>query len=284
MEEEDEVFPPPRLPEPTPTPAPIEPSSRTTAPRGVRWASTPTAAAAAGALVAAGAFGVWALRRTAADLNLAVGNADAIAVRPEKGDILVAEGRELVDLSRGGRTLGRSPLDAPVDSMCWNQGSLWTADGRAASIVERAEDGRTTVFSLNHVPGALYVRGRYLWTADKSGGALHQFLISRSILGAMLQPLDSFELHGLAAESFTIDEAGTLWLVDAATRRLYRLRLENGTYKRFSSAPLSPFVGPQGKLRDMTIDGDAIWILAEQGGGRAALRRIAISRFDWTRS
>ena len=287
---EDDVFPPARVrartpppsvplwrarPAPTPTPAPV--------PQPAPSGRLGTAVAAAAALAAAAAFGVWLTRRPAADLDIEVGDADAMAVRPEKGDVLVAEGKELVDFSHDGRTLERRPLDAPIDSLCWSQGSLWSADGRTASVVERDEGGRTTVFRLNHVPGALYVNGRYLWTADKGGHALHQFLISRSILGAILQPIDSYELNELSPEGFTLDEAGTLWLADGPTRRLFRLRLENGSFKRLASAPLSPFVGPQGNLQDLTIDQDAVWILAKPAGSRkAVLRRISIGRFDWT--
>jgi hypothetical protein len=249
------------------------------APRGGRAA----AAAAAAGIVSLGALSVWLARRPAADLDIAVGDADAIALRPEKGDMFVAQGKELLDLTRDGRTLGRQPLDAPVEALRWDQGSLWTADGRTASVVEHADGGRTTVFTLNHVPGALYVKDKDLWTAEKGGRVLHQFLISRSILGAILQPLDSFEVSGLSPETFAIDDAGTLWIVDQPSRRLFRLHLENGTYKQISSAPLSPFVGPDGKLRSLTIEEDAVWLLAQpQSGGRARLRRIALSRLDWT--
>lgn len=276
--EEHVVFPPPRTPDRTPPPSRPSPEPASSS------LARPAVAAAAGLLAAAGAYGAWLLRRPPAEIDLPLDDAQAMAVRPEKGDLLVAEGRELVDLTRGGKTLSRAPLDAPVDSMSWNQGSLWIADGRSSSVSERGEDGKTTVFSLNHVPSALYAKDRYLWTAEKSAGALHQFLISRSILGAMLQPIDSFELSGLSPESFTIDDSGTLWVADGPTRRLYRLRLENGAYKKLASAPLSPFVGPSGKLRDLTVDGDGVWILAEQDGGRVALRRIAVARLDWSPS
>ena len=118
---------------------------------------------------------------------------------------------------------------------------------------------------------------------EKGGHSLHQFLISRSILGAILQPIDSFELAGRSPDSFTIDDDGTLWIVDQPSRRLFRLRLENGAYKQVSSAPLSPFVGPDGKLRSLTIENEAVWILTQpRTGGGAALRRISLSRFDWT--
>jgi hypothetical protein len=286
--EEDEVFPPARIrertppasvplwrsqsvPEPTPMPVPATSSTPASALR----------ATAAAAVVAVGAFGVWLARRPAPDLDIKVDAADAMTLRP-KGDLLVAEGKELVDLAQDGRTLERRPLDAPVESLLWEQSSLWSTDGRTASILEHSDDGRTTSFRLNHVPAALYVKDNYLWTVEKGARVLHQFLISRSILGAILQPLDSFELNALSPETFTFDDAGTLWLVDEPTRRLYRLRLENGSYKRSSSAPLSPIVGPQGSLRSLTIEDGAVWILAQTGNGHASLRRIAISRFDWT--
>ncbi|HXT00709.1 MAG TPA: hypothetical protein VN915_08555 [Elusimicrobiota bacterium] len=284
---ESEVFPPPRAEERPPAPQwrpgpPRTPPPPTPVPasRGGRRAA---AAAAAGVLAAAGAYVLWLMRRPAPDLDIELDRADAMAVRPERGDLLVAEGRGLVDMSRAGQTLGRQPLDAAVDTMCWDQGVLWTADGRTASVVERGEGGKDTVFSLNHVPAAIYAKDRYLWTAERNGAGLHQFLISRSILGAMLQPLDSFALDGISPESFTIDDKGTLWVADGPTRRLYRLKLENGSYKRASSAPLSPIVGPEGRLRGLTIDGDGVWMLAEHAGGGVALRRIAVSRFDWTK-
>jgi hypothetical protein len=287
--EEDEFFPPLRIsprtsapsaplwrapsapaPAPAPTPAPA---------RGRRVA----AVSAASALAAAGAFGVWLARRPAADLSIKVDGADAFAIRPDKGDLLVAEGKDLVDLARDGRTLSRRPLDSAIDFMRWEQGSLWTTDGLTPSIIEHVEGGRTTVFRLNHVPGSIFVSDKYLWTAEKGGRTIHQFLISRSILGAILQPIDSFQLNGLTPDSFTIDDAGALWLAEESTRRLYRLRLENGAYKLIESAPLSPLIGPEGKLRGLTIEDDAVWIMARPApGGRGALRRILLSRLDWT--
>jgi hypothetical protein len=263
--------PPPSVSVPAPEPESVMPGRR---------AATATAAAFA---VAIGTFGVWLARRPAPDLDLEVGAADAMALRPEKGDILVAEGKELVDLDRKGRTLERRPLeDAPVESLRWEQGSLWSTDGRTASVIERADGGRTTTFRLNHIPSSIFVKENYIWTSEKGGQVLHEFLISRSILGALLQPLDSFDLNGLSPETFTFDDAGALWLVDEPTRRLYRLRLENGSYKRTASAPLSPFVGPQGELRSLSVEGGTVWILSQASGGRSSLRRIAVSRFDWT--
>lgn len=289
-ERETDVFPPvyaaPQTPPPSAQlwrvqpPAPAESSDRR---RPELSARNGRRAAAAAVVAAAGAAGLWLARRPAADLRIEVGDADAMAVRPEKDDLLVAEGKELLDLSRDGRTLGRKPLDAPVDSLCWEHGSLWSADGRTASVVEHADDGRSTVFTLNHVPGALYLKDKYLWTAEKGGSVIHQFLISRSILGALLQPLDSYQLSGLFPAAFAIDEAGFLWIADQPTRRLVRLRFENGSYKQVASAPLSPFLGPEGKLRDLTIEGGAVWILTQQGNaGRSFLRRIVLTHLDWT--
>jgi hypothetical protein len=294
--EEEEFFPPlqvrSRIPassvvlpnaqlDPSPAPAQAAPAPKPAI--DGRRRMTPRAAAASAA-VAVGMLGVWLARRPSANLDIEVDGADAMTARQDKGDLLVAEGRELLDLSLDGRTLGRRPLDAPVESLHWEQGSLWSADGRTASITERTDAGHTTVFTLNHVPGALYVKDNYLWTMEKDGHTLHQFQISRSILGALLQPIDSFELGGLSAAAFAIDDAGTLWLTDESTRRLHRLHLENGSYQHSSSAPLSPFIGPAGKLRGLSIEKGAVWIMAQAAGpgGRASLRRIALSRLDWT--
>ncbi|HEX4046344.1 MAG TPA: hypothetical protein VH309_00840 [Elusimicrobiota bacterium] len=285
--EDDEVFPPliarsktppPSSPlwgapaSPTPPPAPLPSNAGRRA----------GAAAAAAAIASAGAFGVWLARRPPPDLAIDVGDADAIAVRPPKADILVAQGKDLLDLSRDGRTLSRRSLEAPVDSLTWEPGSLWSSDGRTAEVVEHDDDGRSTLFTLNHVPGSLFVKDGYLWTGEKGGHAIHQFLISRSILGALLQPLDSYDLSPLSPEAFTVDENGTLWVADQETRRLFRLRLVNGSYKQVSSAPLSPFVGPDGRLRDLTIEGGAVWLLAQAGeNGRVTLRRLQLSHLDW---
>ncbi|MFI5363751.1 MAG: hypothetical protein ACHQ49_17460, partial [Elusimicrobiota bacterium] len=268
-------------------PAPAPAREKAASPKPAAPASTGSrsraAAAWAAALIgAAASLGVWALRRAPADIVLELENADAMALQSSKGDLLVGEGKELVEMSRSGKSVGRRPLDAPVVSLRWDQGSLWSTDGQKARITESSDSGRTTVFGLNHVPARLFAKDLSLWTVDKDGAVLHQFQISRSILGALLQPIDSFDLNGLAAEVFTFDDAGTLWLADRSSRRLYRLRLDGNSFKRVDSAPLSPFVGPQGELRSLTIDDGAIWILSKAAdGGRAELRRIALSRFDW---
>lgn len=280
---EDDVFPPPLVIPRTPPPAAPR-AQPTTAPQAARFTSR-RAVYAAAAIVAAGACWSWRARRSASDLEIDVDGADAMAVRPEKGDLMVAEGTELVALNRDGRELERRQLDAPVASLRWAQGSLWSADGVSRAITERTKGGRSTVFTLNHVPGALFVKDKYLWTSEKNGNTIRQFLITRAILGAMLQPLDSYALPGLSPETFAMDDAKTLWLVDSASRRLFRLRVENGSYRPVDSAPLSPFVGPEGRLHGLTIEDDAVWIMVRRAkGGRALLRRIAKSRLDWTRA
>lgn len=286
--EDDEIFPPLRLREKTPVPsvpiwgapAPPTPPPAPRPPERRRLAATVSAAAA---VAATGAFGLWMARRPAPELSIPVDGADALAVRPNGRGLLVAQGMDLVDLALDGRTLSRRTLDAAVESMRWAHGSLWSVDGKTPSVVERLDGGRTTVYPLNHVPGAIYANDKYIWTAEKGSRVIHQFQISRSILGAILQPIDTFELDGLVPESFMIDDAGTLWAVQESTRRLYRLRLENGAYKLVSSAALSPFLGLDGKLRGLTIEEDAVWIMSQPAeGGRGALRRILLSRLDWT--
>jgi hypothetical protein len=249
------------------------------APRGTRRRNAAVAAAAA---VAAGASYAWLARRPS-DITIGVDQADALAVRPDKGDLLVAEGSELVDLARNGSVLQRTPLEPPVTSIRWDQGSLWSADGHTATLRER-QDGaaRPTVFSLNHVPQSIFVKDKSLWTSD-GGRSLRQFLISRSMLGVILQPLDDYALPaGLAPETFAFDDAGKLWLVDAGSRRLYRLRAENGAFIAETSAALSPLLGPVGKIRGLTLDNGSIWLLsAPADGGRGALRRLGLDRLDW---
>ena len=241
------------------------------------------AASLAVAVLSAAALGTWLSRRATSDLSLDVDLADAMAVRSEKGDLLVAEGPELATLAQDGRVLERIALDSPVECMQWDQGSLWTSDGAGMAVLERRSGVRPTVFQLNHIPGSFFVKNKYLWTAEKGGRSLHQYLISRSILGVILQPLDIYDLPGLRVENFTLDEAGTLWLVDADSRRLYRLRTDNGSYKSVDSAALSPFIGPSGEIRSLSIDGASLWILKRHNAGnKSRLRRIPLSGLDWT--
>ncbi len=283
-EPEIEVFPPPageagvsadlETPRPTPTP-----SSRS----NPRWGMGAAAGAAAAVAAAAAAAGVWWTRRPAPELALSIDPAQAMAVLPD--GLEVAEGRELVRLSRDGRLLGRAPLDGPVASLRWDDGSLWSVDGLRPEVVERRDGQRPTVFHLNHVPTALFVKGKYLWTVDGSAHALHQFLISRSILGVLLQPLDLYDLGRLTPETFAVDDDGTLWVVDAAGRRLHRLTLAGGAYRSAASAPLSTIVGPQGPIRSLSLEGNAVWLLTSPAdGGRATLRRIPLNRLNWTES
>ncbi len=277
------IFPPPGSRPWTPLPASRPMTAGEGAPEA-RPARLRHAALAAAAAVAAGGLGVW-LERRPSNLSFGIDAIDALAVRPDKGDILAARGKELVDMAMDGRTLRRLPLEAPVRSLRWNQGSLWSVDGRTAAIVEHPDGDRETVFPLNHVPETFFVKDKYLWTAEKGAHAIHQFLISRSILGAILQPLDLYDLPGLTPETFALDDAGDLWIVDSASRRLYRLRSEGGTFKPVASAPLSPLVGPEGRIRALTIEGGSVWLLsAPAQGARGVLSRIVLSRLDWTPS
>jgi hypothetical protein len=280
---EDEIF-PPASSRSWPPPAPPTQQREKPARSSEESTRRRNAALAAAAVVAVGALGAWYERRPS-DVSFEIDDVDALAVRPDKKDILAAKGKELIDMTLSGRLVQRLPLDEPVGSLRWDQGSLWSADGLKPSVVERSEGGRATVFPLNHVPAALFVRDKYLWTAEKGAHTIHQFLISRSILGAMLQPLDLYDLPGLTPETFALDDAGELWLVDGLSRRLYRLRSEGGRFKPVASAPLSPFVGPAGRIRALTIEGDAVWLLSvPASSARGVLRRIVLSRLDWTPS
>ncbi|MBI3565916.1 MAG: hypothetical protein HY079_12015 [Elusimicrobia bacterium] len=278
-EAEDEVFPPPSL-APRAAAKPPEPprSAPASGPRGRRNAAL---AAAAAAVLAAG-FAVLRHARSA-DRPVAIPlerPVDAIVVRPERPDILVASGGELLTLSRAGRTLGRQPLDGPVADMDKDQDSLWTVDGRTPTLTERRDGARPVRYDLNHVPTALVVQQQTLWTADRPAHALHQYLVSRSILGTILQPMDRVDLAGYDVESFGLDAQGDLWIVDALGRRLVRFRSVAGTFQPVGSAPLSPLMGPAGTLRGLFVESGGLW-LAGNGEGGSVLRRIPFSALDW---
>lgn len=302
-DEEIDVFPPAgRAPEepsepaaPVPAPRPPEQPPAWTVSRAPSSSPAPARAAAprpspavlaavAGAVLAVGAASVWFARRAPREVALDFARADAFAIG-EGGMLLVASDKELSTLSPEGVPAAGAALDAPVDDLSWDQGSLWSVDGREARATERRKDARPTVFNLNHVPDGVFARGEFLWTSEKGKPVLHQYLISRSILGAFLQPLDIFQLPGLVPAAFALDEDGVLWLVDENSRRLYRLRSEGGAYKPVDSAALSPLFGPEGDIRGLrlALAKDAVWILARPSGeGRASLRRVPVSRLDWT--
>ena len=288
VHEEIEVFPPlitrPRTPTPQPLPrvaAPLQAKPAAAPARSLRAAPL-VAAAAVAAAAAIAAFGLWTSRRPSAEITIPIDGADAMAVRPEYGDILVARGTELLTISPKGAELSRRDLEGRVVGLRWTPGSLWSVDGTSQEVTERREGERPTVFHLNHVPSALFARGNTLWTQEKGGHSIHQYLVSRSILGALLQPLDLLEIPGMTAEAFAFDDAGTLWVVDDETRSLYQMRAENGAYKAVQRAPLSPLLGPSGVIHGLSIEDDAAWILSSPaGGGASVLRRVPFARLDW---
>lgn len=276
-----DVFPPADLPS-APAPRPAAETPRPAAVAGAaakprRW----LAAAWAGLALAVAA--VWYLaQRPATEIALDVPGADALAVEPD-GTLLIAADRELVSASAQGRVLSRAPLDAPVRNLCWDEGTLWSVDGRAAAVVARRRGAPPTSFRLNHVPRAVYVRDKYLWTVADDGRSLHQFLVSRSILGVILQSIDTFSLPSVAAAAFAVDDAGIVWLVDADSRRLLKLRQENAAYKISAYAPLSPVLGPEAGIRGFQLSGRRLWLLARPGGaGRTRLLQLAPDGLRWS--
>jgi hypothetical protein len=274
-EAEPEIFPPRPV-----TPAPLAAPSPAAPPRRRRlWAET---AAIGAALAAAGYF--WTSARAPRALTLPLDGADAMAVRPDLHELLVARGDRLLTLSFAGKVLSRETLSTPVTSLRWSRGSLWSADGRSPQVVERRAGTNPTVYRLNHVPTALFASDDYLWTVAAGSRQIHQYLISRSILGVMLQPLDAFELPDLAPESLAVSASGELWVVDADSRRLDRLRAQNGVYRIVASAPLSPFAGPGGSISGLTIDDGAVWLCVHPAAGMTRVLRVPLGELRWSRS
>lgn len=282
-EEEDEVFPPRGRRDAMPPPP--APSRRLTpAPARAPWKPrvTPAGWAAAGA-AAAVALGLWLTRESARSADFALDSGDALAVREDKGDLLVAQGAGLLVLSQDGRELGRAALDAAVAGMSWSNGSLWSTDGVTPAVIERRDGVHPTAFRLNHVPSDLYATERYLWTAQKGEHAIRQYLISRSMLGVVLQPIDRYDLPGIDPDAFAVDSSDVLWVLDVAARRLWRLRPLNGVYKPADYAPLTPVIGADGGMKDLSIKNGSVWLLSKPaGGGQVHVLRLPVNRFEWT--
>ncbi len=268
--EEREVFPPDR-------PLPSQQSSRRLPQLG-----RPAALVAAAALAAAtglAAYRVLRPARGAVIIPLARA-ADGMTVRAERNDILVAEGAEMIALSRAGTVLERRTLDEPVVALNWDQGSLWSLDGRSPELTEVKDGARRMRYRLNHIPTSLFVRGAYVWTSDRAAGTIHQYLISRSILGVMLQPLDRIDLPGMDVATFAFDPAGDLWVVDAGRRVLCRLKSSGGAFKPAACAPLSPLLGTDGNLRGLFLEEGGVWLAGGSDSG-ASLRRIPTASLRW---
>ena len=167
--------------------------------------------------------------------------------------------------------------------MSWNQGALWTVDGVSRAVVERRDAaGHATAFTLPYVPRAVYSRGRDLWTLE-GDRTIRQYLVSRSLVGVQLQPLDLFQLSDLAADAIAVDDSDVLWVFDRTTRRLCRLHKVGPALRPIDSAPLTPWIG-SADVRSLALDETSAWLLVGDGNGRAEIHRILISRLDWSGS
>ena len=263
-----------------PRPQPPRPRLSTSADDRRTWSDRRLAAAAAAAVFAA--FVLWRLQRPPLDRPLQLAASDAAALRPERADLLVAQGSMLLDLSEDGRTLGRKALDAPVAALGWDRGSLWSVDGRSHSFFERREaNGRQTEFAVNYAPQSIALRGRQLWALEPDGRTVHQYLVSRSLLGVQLQPLDQYVLPGLSGTALAVDDYDQLWIVDRTSRRLHRLRKEGPGYRAVDSAPLAAFMGDSGIAKSLEIDDGVLWLLVSEPGGRSTIHRLISARLDW---
>ena len=246
--------------------------------RPLRWA------ALGGTALALCLAAFWLSRRGTETLSSTLARADAMSDVPGSGGVAIAADTTVTILGSDGHPLETRPLDAPVVALSWSSGALWTANGRTPALVEHRADGGTSSFAVNHVPTAIDAHEKYLWSVDAQGKQVHQYLITRSMLGMFLQPLDLYDLSELTVESFDMDEEGVLWLVDSASRRLYRLKADGAVYKPVDSAPLTPLIGTTGRTKGIAIGSENIWILVspEDGPGSSVLKRFPLRRLTWT--
>lgn len=281
--------PAPATPTPRPSPRPT-PIPRPSAPALPRLRDIPWRAAAlatATLILCAAAYRNWS-RLDAKPLTLELARVDAMsdALGTGKGKLVIAAGRVVTVLDDKGRSVETRSLPVPVAAMSMSAGSLWTVDGRTPTIVEHRADGTSSSFTVNHVPAALDAHEKYLWTTDEKSHQIHQYLITRSMLGLFLQPLDLYDLPGLSVDCFDMDYEGVLWLVDGPSRRLFRLKAEEAVYKPMDSTPLTPLVGNSGRIKGLAIKNGRLWLLVspEDGTGPSVLKRLSISSLRWTAS
>lgn len=286
---------PPRSvpPPPEPEPPPHDAAPREERPPRLERAGSPApagrgyprwAAVAAAAFILSSSVGYWLSRQETGGLSLTFDRVDALGSAPGRGKAAVASGKTVTVLDADGRVVETRTLDASVAAISWSGGSLWTADGRTPALVERRADGKATSFALNHVPAAIDAGEKYLWSVDAKGKVLRQFLITRSMLGVFLQPLDLYDLPQFTVACFAMDSDGTLWLVDASSRALYRLKPEGTAYKPTARASLTPVIGGAGRIQGIALEDGTLWILVAPRDDKDAclLRRLSRRRLRWT--
>ena len=283
------LVPPPSEPERQPHAAPPQEERQSRlerdappAPAGrgyLRWA-----AVAAAAFILASSVGYWLSRQETGGLSLTFDRIDALGSVPGGGKMAVAAGRTVTVLDADGRVVETRTLDASVAAIASSGGSLWTADGRTPALVEHRADGKATSFALNHIPVAIDADEKYLWSADAKGKIIRQFLITRSMLGVFLQPLDLYDLPQFTVACFAMDSEGVLWLVAAPSRDLYRLKPEGTAYKPTTRASLTPIIGDAGRIQGIALEDGTLWILVAPRDGKGAyiLRRLSQRRLRWT--
>ena len=234
------------------------------------------------ALAAAGLAAYRLTRDQGNSLQIPLGSsATALAHSFDLGEFYVAQGGEVLTFTRAGALLRRKKIDGELAALRWNQGALWSVDGKSSNVVER-RGARPTIYTLNHVPNTLFLNDRFLWTGERSSRTLRQFMLSRSILGAMLQPIDRVDLpSNIDLLTFSFDPGGDLYVVDNSQYRLIRFRLNGGTYRPFLSAPLSPILGPDESLHRLYLERGSLWALSNPENGRSALKRIPFSSLHW---
>lgn len=211
-----------------------------------------------------------------------VDGAEALAVQTDHAGLVIARTGQLDDIRLDGTIRSSRPLPSAMINMQMNKSELWSVDGEHRQVRVERDGSHSTVFPLNHVPGAVFVKDTELWTAEKDGRGMHQYLISRSILGPMLQPLDAFEIENITPEVIAIDRNGLLLIIDDQTRSIYRLRSEGGIYKIQQRADLSALAGGAVKFHGCAIDEKEAWFLVKDDTGAETAKRVELARLSWT--
>ncbi len=212
------------LPPPPPLQAPAAEPSPQPAPQVARPQHPGMIAAV---LLLATGFGLWwSLRATQTQTVLPLASYDAIAARGP-AEWLVSRQRELLlyDASSQPRVLAR--LLKPLTALFWTDGTLYGIDGGNTLFLWESMEAPAQVFSLDHVPTAIYARPPHVWTLDDRG-SLRQFLLARSMTGVFLQPLDRVEVRHWG--DFSLADDGTLLLLERSSGQLLGLTRENSVY------------------------------------------------------
>jgi hypothetical protein len=278
-ETEAPVAPPAPRAEPEPRPAPAQTMPPAAAP--TVWTKSPWVARS-GVLASVAAL-IWlgmsffsdTVVLPTASLVLPTASVRAVSAWTD-GGIAAVEEAGVVFYDRGGLRKGFLPLADLPSAIAWDSGVLYAVDGRSKRLQHWGDiEADPTIYGLDHVPQAVFVRAPYCWTVDANGPYLRQYLMSSTMIGLLFQQLDLLKMPDIKTRDlFVAKDAGAV-MIEAETGRILTFAAQKNslllktaddtlpTYAR-ASAHLVASDGPL-RLATRSENGEAVNVRPYQG-------------------